>query len=41
MAKYKTMLVAKGFIQRPGIDFKEVHAPIAEFVMAYYNMEYM
>lgn len=28
IANYKAMLVAKGFLQRPGIDFNEVYAPI-------------
>ncbi|XP_058783756.1 uncharacterized mitochondrial protein AtMg00820-like [Vicia villosa] len=29
IAKYKAWLVARGFLQKPDINFDEVHAPIA------------
>ena len=29
IVKYKERLVAKGYVQRPGIDFEEVYAPVA------------
>lgn len=29
VAKHKPRLVAKGFLQRHGIDFQEVYAPVA------------
>lgn len=29
IAKYKVRLVAKGFLQQPGLDFNEIYAPVA------------
>ena len=29
VAKHKTRLVARGFLQKPGIDYSEVYAPVA------------
>ena len=30
--KYKTRLMAQGFSQRPGIDYKETYAPIMDAI---------
>lgn len=32
VAKHKSMLVAKGFLQRIGLDYSKVYAPIASII---------
>ena len=34
--RYKTLLVAQGFSQRPGIDYKETYSPVMNAITFYF-----
>ena len=36
VVRYKTTLVAQGFLQRPGIDFDQTYSPVMDGITFHY-----